>query len=252
MHMTRRIWIQIAIFTAVSLVAFVVMALGFVRVPSYVFGVDRYTVTVELPEAGGLYQRANVTYRGTEVGEVKEVRLTDSGVEAVLSLKSDFKIPSDLEAEVHSQSAVGEQYVALLPRNATSAPLRNGDVIRRDRTTVPPDINELLNSTNRGLEAIPGDSLKTAVDEAYTALGGLGPELARIVKGGSSLAIDSRANLDALTNLTDNVAPILNTQTDTSDDIQAWAAHLATVTKELQTNDTAVRGVLQNAPRVCN
>ncbi len=248
MHMTRRIWIQIAIFTVVSLVAFVVMALGFVRVPSYVFGVDRYTVTVELPEAGGLYQRANVTYRGTEVGEVKEVRLTDTGVEAVMSLKSDFKIPSDLEAEVHSQSAVGEQYVALLPRNATSAPLRNGDVIRRDRTTVPPDINELLASTNRGLEAIPSDSLKTAVDEAYTALGGLGPELARIVKGGSSLAIDSRANLDALTNLTDNVAPILDTQTDTSDEIQAWAAHLATVTKELQTNDTAVRGVLQNAP----
>jgi phospholipid/cholesterol/gamma-HCH transport system substrate-binding protein len=247
MHMTRRIWIQIAIFTAVSLVAFVVMSLGFIRVPSFVFGVDRYTVTVELPEAGGLYQRANVTYRGTEVGQVKEVRLTDSGVEAVMSLKSDIKIPSDLEAEVHSQSAVGEQYVALLPRNATSAPLRNGDVIRRDRTTVPPDINELLNATNRGLEAIPGDSLKTAVDEAYTALGGLGPELARFIKGGSSLAIDSRANRDALTNLTDNVAPILDTQTDTSDEIQAWAAHLATVTKQLQTNDTAVRGVLQNA-----
>ena len=128
-----------------------------------------------------------------------------------------------------------------------SPPLRNGDVIRRDRTTVPPDINELLNATNRGLEAIPGDSLKTAVDEAYTALGGLGPELARFIKGGSSLAIDSRANLDALTNLTDNVAPILDTQTDTSDEIQAWAAHLATVTKQLQTNDTAVRGVLQNA-----
>ena len=51
-----------------------------------------------------------------------------------------------------------------------------------------------------------------------------------------------------MTNLTDNVAPILDTQTDTSDEIQAWAAHLATVTKELQTNDTAVRGVLQNAP----
>jgi phospholipid/cholesterol/gamma-HCH transport system substrate-binding protein len=186
MHMTRRIWIQIAIFTAVSLVAFVVMSLGFLRVPSFVFGVDRYTVTVELPAAGGLYQRANVTYRGTEVGEVKEVRLTDTGVEAVMSLKSDIKIPSDLEAEVHSQSAVGEQYVALLPRNATSAPLRNGDVIRRDRTTVPPDINELLASTNRGLEAIPGDSLKTAVDEAYTALGGLGPELARFIKGGST------------------------------------------------------------------
>ena len=80
--MTRRIWIQIVIFCVVSLTALTVMALGFVQLPSLVFGVDRYTVTVELPEAGGLYDRSNVTYRGTEVGEVKQVDLTDNGVEA--------------------------------------------------------------------------------------------------------------------------------------------------------------------------
>ena len=77
---------------------------------------------MQLPEAGGLYERGNVTYRGTEVGQVKSVHLTDSGVEAVLSLRSDVKIPSNLDAEVHSQSAVGEQYLALLPR--TDAPHR--------------------------------------------------------------------------------------------------------------------------------
>lgn len=248
MHMTRRIWIQITIFCVVSLIALTVMGLWFVQIPSLVFGVDRYTVTVELPEAGGLYDRSNVTYRGTEVGTVKSVGLTDTGVEAELSLDSGIEIPSDLSVEVHSQSAVGEQYIALLPNNSTSAPLRDGDVIARDRSSVPPDINELLNATNRGLEAIPGDNLKTAVDEAYVALGGLGPELARFFKGGSNLAIDAKANLGDLTNLTDNVAPILETQTDTSDSVQAWAAHLATVTDQLKTNDAAVRGTLQEAP----
>ena len=248
MHMTRRIWIQITIFCVVSLTALTVMGLWFVQIPSLVFGVDRYTVTVELPEAGGLYDRSNVTYRGTEVGTVKSVGLTDTGVEAELSLDSGIEIPSDLSVEVHSQSAVGEQYIALLPNNSTSAPLRDGDVIARDRSSVPPDINELLNATNRGLEAIPGDNLKTAVDEAYVALGGLGPELARFFKGGSNLAIDAKANLGDLTNLTDNVAPILETQTDTSDSVQAWAAHLATVTDQLKTNDAAVRGTLQGAP----
>ena len=67
-----------------------------------------------------MYPRGNVTYRGTEVGEVKSVQLTDTGVAAVLSLKSDIKIPSDLEAEVHSLSAIGEQYVELLPRSGTA------------------------------------------------------------------------------------------------------------------------------------
>ncbi len=248
MRMTRRVWIQIIIFCVVSLTALLIMGLGFVKVPSLVFNVDRYTVTAELPEAGGLYERSNVTYRGTEVGVVKQVGLTDRGVEATLSLKSSIKIPSDLSVEVHSQSAVGEQYIALLPRNDTSPPLKDGDVIARDRSSVPPDINELLNATNRGLEAIPGDNLKTAVDEAYAALGGLGPELARFFKGGSNLAIDAKANLNDLVNLTDNVAPILNTQTDTSDSVQAWAAHLATITSELKSKDTAVRGTLQGVP----
>jgi len=247
MHLHRRIWIQLAIFLTVSVVAISVMAFGYVKLPKFFFGVGTYTVTVELPEAGGLYERANVTYRGTEVGQVKQVKLNNGEVEAVLALNSGIDIPSDLDAQVHSQSAVGEQYIALLPRNATSAPLKDGDVIPRDRSTVPPQLDTLLNATNRGLEAIPGDNLKTTIDEAYLAFGGLGPEISRFVNGSTKLAIDAKQNIGDLTNLVDNVGPILDTQTDTSDSVQAWAAHLAEVTTQLKDNDGAVRGVLQNA-----
>lgn len=246
MNMTRRIWIQIITFAVVSVVALTLMALDYLQLPTLLFGAGRYSVTVELPEAGGLYERSNVTYRGTEVGQVKSVGLTDTGVQAVMSLRSDVKIPADLNVEVHSQSAVGEQYIALLPRSASGPSLKDGDVIARDRSSVPPDINALLNATNRGLEVIPKDNLKTAVDEAYIALGGLGPELARFFKGGSNLAIDAQANLPDLINLTDNVAPILETQSDSADSIDAWAANLAEVTTQLKTNDQAVQGVLQN------
>ena len=66
------------------------------------------------------------------------------------------------------------------------------------RTTVPPDINSLLDATNRGLQAIPQDNLKTVIDESYTAFGGLGPDISRLVKGSTTLAIDARKNLDPL------------------------------------------------------
>ena len=59
-------------------------------------------------------------------------------------------------------------------------------------TSVPPDINSLLDATNHGLEAIPHDNLRTVIDESYTAVGGLGPELSRLVKGSTDLAIDAR------------------------------------------------------------
>jgi phospholipid/cholesterol/gamma-HCH transport system substrate-binding protein len=244
MHLTRRVRIQLAIFTVVALVTVAVMALHFIKLPAMLFGVGQYTVTMELPKSGGLYESGNVTYRGTEVGRVESVRLTDTGVEAVLSLSSGIDIPSDLNAEVHSQSAIGESYVLLLPRNGASPPLKNGDVIALADTSVPPDINALLSAANTGLQAIPRDNLKTVIDESYTAVGGLGPELSRVIQGASTLAIDARKNLDPLTTLIDQAQPVLDSQTNTSDAIQAWASHVATVTAELQTHDEAVAGVI--------
>jgi phospholipid/cholesterol/gamma-HCH transport system substrate-binding protein len=246
MHLHRAIKIQLAIFTIIAVIAMSLMSLHFMKLPANWFGVGRYTVKMELPQTGGLYSSSNVNYRGTEVGRVESVHLTNTGVEAVLSLKSGIDIPSDLIAQVHSQSAIGEQYVDLRPRNGTSPPLKNGDVIPLADTTVPPDINAVLAAANAGLQAVPQDNLKTVIDESYTAVGGLGPELTRIVNGSIDLSIEARKNLDPLVALIDQSQPVLNSQTNTSDSIQAWASHLATVTTELQTHDQAVAGSITN------
>lgn len=246
MYLHKRVKVQLAILTVLAVVVISLMTLHVMKLPAKLFGVGRYTVTMELPQTGGLYATGNVTYRGTEVGRVQSVHLTDTGVAAVLSLKSGIDIPSDVKAEVHSQSAIGEQYVDLLPRSDTAPPLKNGDVIPLRDASVPPDINKLLTAVNTGLRAIPRDNLNTAVDEAYTAVGGLGPELARLVRASTRLSIDARANLDSLTSLIDQSQPVLDSQTDTSDAIQAWAANLATVTAELQTHDNAVAGIIDH------
>lgn len=248
MYMPRRVLIQMAVFTTGTLIAVSVMAFHYMGLPNYLFGIGHYRVTLHLPRAGGLYSSGNVTYRGTEVGRVEDVTLTDTGVDAVLSLDSGVKIPADLDAEVHSQTAVGEQFVALLPRSGDGPALKGGDQIPVDRASVPPDINELLAATNRGIQAIPHDNLKTVIDEGYTAVGGLGPELSRLVKGTTSLAIDARKNLDALITLTDQSQPVLDSQTNTAGSIAAWAANIATVTKELKDQDPAVSKLLQDGP----
>ena len=46
----------------------------------------------------------------------------------------------------------------------------------------------------------------------------------------------------------DQSKPILDTQTDTSGSIQAWASHLATITQGLQSQDSAVAGILEKGP----
>lgn len=246
MHLNRLARIQLAIFTVLAVASVALMAGGYMNLPAQLFGIGRYTVTVVLPQAGGLYERGNVTYRGTEVGRVGEVRLTDSGAEAELVLDSQFRIPSDVDAEVHSQSAIGELYVALLPRDGASAPLRDGDVIPASRASVPPSINSLLEATNRGLAAIPQDNLKTVIDESYTAIGGLGPELSRIVKGSTQLAIDAHRELEPMVTLIEQSKPVLDSQSATSGAIQSWAANLAAITGELRDHNDSVEGVLRN------
>ena len=132
MHLNRRILFQLAIFAVIAVGAVALMGLHFLKLPAKMFGVGRYTVSIQLPETGGLYGTGNVTYRGVEVGRVQSVHLTDTGVEAQLSLKSGIDIPSDLNAEVHSQSAIGEQYVELTPTSDASTPtLRDGSRIAR-------------------------------------------------------------------------------------------------------------------------
>ena len=78
MRLTGRMQIQLALFTVIALIAMSLMALHFMKLPAMLFGVGRYTVTVELPQTGGLYAGGNVTYRGTEVGRVDSVRLTQN------------------------------------------------------------------------------------------------------------------------------------------------------------------------------
>jgi phospholipid/cholesterol/gamma-HCH transport system substrate-binding protein len=248
MNLDLRTRIRLALFAVIALGAAAVMLFRYIDVPAMAFGAGHYNVTVELPRAGGLYPSANVSYQGTVVGRVEGIELTDTGVQALLSLQSAYKIPSRLRAEVHSQSAIGEQYVDLRPSTADAPALKNGDVIPAADTAVPPDFDSLLDATNRGLTAIPQDNLKTAIDESYTAIGGLGPELTRLVKGSTDLSIEADKNLDSLITLIDQSQPVLDSQTGSADSIDAWAAHLASITHQFAATNDSVAGVLQQGP----
>ena len=138
-RLPRRIWLQLAILAAVTLIAGGVMAFGFVNVPA-LMGIGRYNVTLQLPASGGLYPTSVVTYRGSEIGRVTSIDVTPDGVRANLKLQSSTKIPSDVSAAVHSRSAVGEQFVELTPKEGddTSRPLGDGDVIPVGSTQIRP------------------------------------------------------------------------------------------------------------------
>jgi phospholipid/cholesterol/gamma-HCH transport system substrate-binding protein len=243
LRLSRRVWTQLAILASITVVAVCVMAFGFVKVPA-LLGVGRYQITVDLPASGGLYPTSVVNYRGSEVGIVKSVDVTRDGVRAVLSLKSGIAIPSDVTAAVHSRSAVGEQFIELTPHSGTGSKLREGDVIPVGRTQIPVDIGSLLDTTNKALQAIPQDNLHTVVDEASKAVAGLGPELSRIVDGGTALAIESGKTKNEFAKLIDQFPSVASSQVRTSDSIATWARHINSITGQLKAQDTAFADLL--------
>jgi len=248
LRLNRRTWIQLAILTLVTVVSCGAMAFNFMKLPQTLFGVGEYNVTVDLPQSGGLYETSVVTYRGTDVGQVKSVEVTATGVRAVLALRSGVKVPSGVQASVHSRSAIGEQYIELTPLPGSDGDharqLRAGDIIPAGHVDVPVDIGHLLDMTNRALQAIPRDNLHTVIDETNKAVNGLGPELSRIVDGSTALAISGGHTVDPLATLIDQSPAVLNSQVQTSDSIARWADRTAAIMAQFKAQDAALRDLL--------
>src|SRR6201994_2366922 len=136
--------IQLGIFAIITAVTLIIMSIYCLRLPA-TFGIGTYAVTADFVAGGGLYKNGNVTYRGVAVGRVESVTLNPNGVTAGMRLNSGTPIPTNVTATVKSVSAVGEQYIDLVPPSgAASSKLHNGSRIDRANTVIGVDIATLL------------------------------------------------------------------------------------------------------------
>jgi virulence factor Mce-like protein len=243
--LTRFVRNQLIIFTIASIVGVLAMVLVYMQLPT-LLGIGRMTVKMELPRTGGLYRFSNVTYRGVQIGKVTDVRATRSGAEATLSLSSSPKIPADLQASVLSVSAVGEQYVDLLPRTDSGPYLRDGSVITTKDTTVPQKVGPMLDQISVLLDSIPKEKLSQLLDETFKGLNGAGDDLTTLLESTSTVAADFDKVGDRARVLIDDSRPLLEGQAASADALRIWARSLAGFTGQLATNDPQLRGVLQN------
>ncbi|MDT5115931.1 MAG: phospholipid/cholesterol/gamma-HCH transport system substrate-binding protein, partial [Mycobacterium sp.] len=245
--LTRFVRIQLILFTIASVIGVAVMLFGYIQVQT-LRGLGRIEVTLELPATGGLYRFGNVTYRGVEVGKVTDVKLTDKGAEATLTLNTSPKIPSDLQANVLSVSAVGEQYVDLRPRTDSGPFLVDGSMISLQDTTIPQAVGPMLDQLSTLVDSFPKEKLSQLLDEAYTAFYGAGYDFGSLLDSGSKLTADTNSVSDQFKSLIDDSGPLLDTQAQTTDSIRTWARSLAGITEQVANNDPQVRTILERGP----
>ncbi|GFG55646.1 virulence factor Mce [Mycolicibacterium agri] len=245
--LTRFVRIQLAIFTIASIVGVLVMVFTYMQVPT-LLGIGRITVTLELPASGGLYRFSNVTYRGVQVGKVTKMDVSRTMATATLSLATSPKIPADLQAEVRSISAVGEQYVELLPRTDAPPYLQDGSVIPMWRTKIPQAVGPMLDQVSTLINSIPKDDLSGLLDESFKAFNGSGFDLGSLFDSSAQISADLNRVGDRSSTLIEDSGPLLDAQATTADSLRTWASSLAGITGQVVTNDPEVRTLLQEGP----
>lgn len=241
--LTRLVRIQLVVFAIASVVGIATMVIVYLQAPT-LLGIGRITVKLELPASGGLYRFSNVTYRGSEVGKVTGVKLTRTGAEATMSLAAQPKVPADLRAEVRSVSAVGEQYIDLLPRVDTGPYLTDGSVIPSSATTVPQPVGPLLDRVDTLVNTIPKEKLGDLLDESFKAFNGAGYDIGSLLDSSATITHDMNGVVDPTRRLIDDGVPLLDAQVKSADALRVWTRSLAGVTDQLVDNDPQIRTLL--------
>lgn len=240
---------QLVIFAILAAAALIFTSVTYAKVP-HLLGFGGYSVSAEFKDISGLYPRAIVTYRGVDVGTVESVDLTADGVRVRMDIESGTKIPTSSHAEVHSTSAIGEQYVDLVPDSRKGPFLADGDVIARDRTSEMLQISPVLEKLDGLLQSVPTQATTDLLDQVDEGLGGQADELAGIVDDTSSLIDAAEDSLDATTSLVTAASPLLRTQQQLADQTRSYAGSLNTFTRTLAGSDADVRRLIGSSQPV--
>jgi phospholipid/cholesterol/gamma-HCH transport system substrate-binding protein len=249
---TSRTKLQLVVFALITMVGVAFVGARYARLDRLVLD-DSYQVVAHFAESGGIFEGAEVSYRGVTVGRVADMRLTDRGVDVYLDIDDDRdSIPDDTRAIVANRSAVGEQYVDLQPQTDEQPFLREGSQIPTAMTATPISSTKLLTDVDRTVNSVNKQSLQTVVGEMGAAFNGTGEDLGRMIDTSNSFIRTADANFDITTALLQDSNVVLSTQLDKASAIKSFARDLSLFSDTLVASDRDLRTVIENGSATAN
>jgi len=196
-----------------------------------------YTVHVSLKTGGGIFNGAEVAYRGVQVGRVTGLHLQTNGVKITLSINHGTKIPANSVAHIYDLSAVGEQYVDLVPpTTSVHVFLRPGATIGEDQTTTPLQTATVLYDLEQFVDSINPADVRTIGTEGAAAFSGVGPDLRSLIADTTQIANELTAAKSQAFDLLDNAEVLLNGAADHSAQFDTFATSLKQLSDTLATS----------------
>jgi phospholipid/cholesterol/gamma-HCH transport system substrate-binding protein len=165
-----------------------------------------YELTAYFPRAVALYAESTVKVMGVDAGRVKSVEVKGDGIKVVLRIDEGVPLPADVNAALVPLSLIGERNILLGPPWRPGMPkAKDGDIIPMERTSVPVEPDEALESITKLAEAIDPVQLRRLFAKGADALEGNGEDfntvLERVAALTDTLASNDQQLLDIVANV---------------------------------------------------
>ncbi|WP_433628316.1 MCE family protein [Nocardia sp. CA-120079] len=207
-----------------------------------------YRVRVELKSSGGLAPNNDVTFRGSRVGKVIDVRVSGDGVAAIAEINDTVKIPVGGTVAVGRLSAAGEQYLDFRPDSDSGPYLSDGSIVDRSATSTPVTVQSVLTDMSGLIGGMNPARLNVIIDELDKALAG-GPDRLRNMVAGISRAMSGLTDLLPQTQrLIENLQVIAETTTHAQPDLTTLTTGSSALFQQLTAADQEVRKFLELGP----
>ena len=203
------------------------------------FGTTSYTAVLE--HTAGLRKGEDVQVHGVSVGRITGIELSDQHVVVSFVVDEGIELGSETTAEVKVATLLGTHYLQVDPQG--SGNLADGR-IPLDRTTVPYNLQDVLEGGTKNLRALDAETLAqalTAVSDTLSASAGdIGPALtgvARLSEVVTTRSSQVGALLDAARSVTDQLS-------ESSDDIVGLMEQTNLVVSEVTARREAIHRLL--------
>jgi phospholipid/cholesterol/gamma-HCH transport system substrate-binding protein len=134
------------------------------------------TMVVYVPKARSFYPQSKVLVMGADVGLVDKVQKQGDQIKVTFHIDRDVPLPQGVQASIVPLNLVGERNLVLHPAWKPGEAKETSNTIPIQRTSVPVEVDDALNSFTNLANALDPTTMKSALGKAAASVNGNGTE----------------------------------------------------------------------------
>lgn len=213
---------------------------------------NSYQITAEFEDAGGLREGAKVRYRGIDVGKIVKIIPNSNGVDIIIDIEHNLKIPNQVRIETNNYGLLGEPVIDIFPEkqltteaqsiNPLSDKCKESKLILCDQEKIKGKTGvELVSSMTRLSELYSSPEFYGNLNAAAENTALAGKRIAALTDDLSKFSKDIKKDINKLSKTAD---AFTNTANVTTEQINKLGNNLSETSNQINLLVTNLNGVI--------